>query len=165
MKKKIGLAILIALIVFIAINIYLYVYVPKGQEWDLKYSNLKIENIEGKVKSEKAELTNNGLATRCNFASDGDSISYTFDIINDGTIDAKLKIDPIQLKLDYFFKKHIKYDLHYIDGSDVKKGDMIKVGETKSFRVTLTYNQSDMGATLDSQFYESNLVLLYLQKR
>ena len=159
------LGIIGAILIFIAVWVFLYVYVPNGQEWDLKYNNLKIENIEGRTKSEKAEFTNNGLFTRCNFSSYGDSITYTFDIINDGTIDAKLKLDPIQLKLDYYLKGHIKYILLYSDGSEVKKGDIIKAGESKSFRVNITYNQGDTGATMDSQFYESNLYLMFLQKR
>ncbi len=165
MKKIIGLAILIVVVVLVLVCLFLYVYVPKGQEWDIKYTNLQRINAEGNVRAEKAELTKHGLMTRTNFSTNGDSIEYTFDIINDGTIDAKLKFNPFNLKFDYYFKKHIKYSAKYLDGTDIKKGDIIKAGETKTIKVTIIYDNESGLASIDSQFYESELYLMFLQKR
>ena len=165
MKRLIFLIIGGILIIIAGVLAYMYVYVPKGEEFDLKFTNLQRFNKSNTTEEEKAELTDHGLSTRTSFQKAGDSIDYTFDVINDGTIDAKLGFDPIKLKSDMYFKKHIKYSITYNNGSEVKKGDEIKAGETKTFKVHIEYSSKADLATIDSQFFESNIYLLYLQNR
>ena len=162
------LILLILGIIIIILGIYLafkYIYVPKGQEFDIKYTHLERFNISGSIEEQKAELTDHGLVTRTSFSKTGDYLDYSFDVINDGTINAKLGWDPIKLKSDMYFKGHITYTITYQDGTEVKKGDELNVGETKTFKVHIEYkNKADL-ATIDSQFYESDIYLLYLQNR
>ena len=165
MKRLILLIIAVILIVLGIVFWYKYIFVPKGQEFDIKYTNLSRSYVNGGVEEQKVDLTEHGLATRTSFQKTGDSVDYTFDVINDGTIKAKLAWDPIKLKSDMYFKGHIIYTIQYIDGKDIKKGDELNPGETKTLKVHIEYkNKADL-ATIDSQFYESDIYLLYLQNR
>ena len=165
MKKIIILVILGLIVIYALIFSFKYIYVPKGQEFDIKYTNLQRTGKVGGAQEEKAELTDHGFETRSNFQKSGDALEYTFDVVNDGTINAKLKMDPIYLKADMYLKKHIKYQITYTDGTEVKKNDELNAGETKTMKVKFTYeNDADL-ATVDSQFYETNVYLLYLQNR
>ena len=165
MKKIVFLVIGVILIIIGIIFAYKYIYVPNGQEFDIKYTNLLRSNVKGSVEESKVELTKHGLATRTTFTKSGDAVDYSFDVINDGTINAKLFTNPIKLKKDMYFKKHIIYTIKYSDGNDVKKGDELKTGETKTIKVHIEYKQSSDFATMDSQFYESEIYLPYFQNR
>ena len=165
MKRLILLIIGVILIISGIVLWYKFIYVPKGQEFDIKYAHLQRFNIDGKIDEQKVELTEHGLITRTSFSKTGDYIEYSFDVINDGTINAKLGWDPIKLKSDMYFKGHIIYTITYEDGTEVKKGDELNSGETKTIKVHIEYkNKADI-ATIDSQFYESDIYLLYLQNR
>ena len=164
-KRLISISIFGVLVLFGAIYYFNYIYVPKGEEFDLKYTNLGVAGTVGDIQEEKKEFTGHGLYTRTKFLRAGDAIEYTFDIINDGTITAVLKRDPMYLKLDQYTKKHIEYSILYSNGDKIKKGDTIEVGETKSFKVRLTYKNSPEFESIDSDFYESNTYLMYVQQR
>ena len=164
-KKLIGVGILVFLVVYGCVYYFKYIYVPSGEEFDLKYSNLVSMDLVGDAQEQKVEFTNHGLYTRTKFLKSGDTVEYHFDIINDGTITAELKRDPIYLKLDQYTKKHIEYLITYLDGSKIKKGDIINPGETKSFKVKITYLRDSDFADINSTFYESNTYLMFMQKR
>ena len=165
MKRLIMLIIIIILFIIAGVFAFKYIYVPKGEEFDLKYTNLRKYNTNGTVEEQKVELTKHGLETRTSFQKTGDSVDYTFDVINDGTINAKLAFDPIKLKSDMYFKGHIIYTINYLNGDELKKGDELNAGDTKTFKVHIEYKNNADLATIDSQFYESNIYLLYLQNR
>ena len=164
-KKIIALSILSVILVFAAVWIFKYVYVPSGQTFNIIYTNLIKKDVKGNAVDELAELTNNGFKTRTVFTKAKDGVEYLFDVVNDGTIDAKLKFAPIYLKLDQYTKKHIEYKITYADGKEIKKGDELKSGETKTIKVSITYLHNADFATQNSQFYESNTYLMYLQNR
>jgi len=163
MKKYIGIAISVIIVIYIGIFYYNNFYVPDGEEFDIKYTNLRVMESVGDPTEEKHELTDHGLYTRTNFIKNGDKVEYMFDVINDGTLDAILKYDPIQLSTDYYFKKHITYKMIYTDGTPVRKDDELNSGETKTIIVTIEYSVADF-ASRDSQFYESNSYLWFVRK-
>lgn len=165
MKRLIILIILGLIVIYALIFAFKYIYVPKGQEFDIKYTNLQKTGKVGGASEEVAELTEHGFKTRSNFQKSGDALEYTFDVVNDGTINAKLKMNPIYLKADMYLKKHIKYQITYANGDEVKSGDELNAGETKTLKVKFVYeNDADL-ATVDSQFYETDVYLMYLQNR
>ena len=162
-KKLIGLAILVLLVIG-GISYYVdFVYVPKGQTFSIKYLNVERLNVVGSPNEEKVELTNRGLYTRTNFTYGQEELYYKFDVTNDGTLDAKLKYKPLFLKTDMYFKDNISYKITYIDDGEVLEGDSLRVGETKTFKVTIKYHTSE-SPTQNSQFYESLVWLVYVRK-
>ena len=165
MKKIITLVILIGVFIYAGVFYYRFVYVPKDETWRLIYSSFKRSDIIGNVKEGKAELKDDGLYTMTTFTKAGDIVEYSFTISNDGSIDAILYKDPIHLKADYYFKKHIKYEITDKDRNPILKGDVIASGEVKTIIVRITYLKDSDFATRDSFFYESRVFLPYVQKR
>ena len=165
MKRIISKLILLAIIIFLGIGYYKYIYVPKGEIYDVKYLNLKTINSVGDISEKKLSLTDKGLNLRLGFTKINDSITYTFDITNDGTIPVKLIKDPIFFGTDIYFKKHIFYNLTDISDNQIKSGDVIEPGDTKKVKLQITYLKDADIVTQDSQNFETNLIFLYLQDR
>lgn len=165
MKRMIILIVILVIVGIIGWFWLTYINVPKGQEFDVKFVNLRQSGLNGDTSAEKADLKDNCFQTRTSFVKKGDSVEYLFDVINDGTLNAKLFFDPLYFKADMYFKKHIAYSIKYSDGQDIKKGDELKPGDTKTVRVRISYENNADIATIDSQFYESKACLLYLQNR
>ena len=162
-KKILGIGFIVVFIGAIIWYYMTFVYVPKGEEFDIKFLNIDNIKVEGEPKQEKAEFTKNGFYTRTKFVTSDEELYYKFDVMNDGTLDAVLKFNPIFTKTDMYFKKHIKYKITYIDDSEVKAGDTLNAGETKTFKVAIKYTKSD-SPTQNSEFYESNVLLVYVRK-
>ncbi len=162
-KKIIGIGILVVIVLSVVWWYFTFKYVPKGEEFDLQYSNLELLNSTGEPEQEKYEIRKFGLYTRTYFNVNNEELIYTFEILNDGTLDAKLKYAPIYLRTDMYFKKHIKYDITYLDGKEIKAGDEIKSGETRAFKVKIHFNSPDV-ASQNAQFYESYIGLIYVRK-
>lgn len=165
MKKKIMILVIVILVVLVGVGVYKYVYVPKGEIYDIKFLNLKKTNVIGDASEEKGELSDYGLHTRLKFVNVKDSITYTFDITNDGTIKGKLVNDPIIFGTDAYFKKHIYYELTDINGDKINKGDIIEPGDTKKVKLTVTYQSVPDIATQDSSNFEVSIYFLYLENR
>lgn len=165
MKKKILIVLLIILVILVGLGVYKYIYVPKGEIYDIKYLNLKKSSVVGNAEEEKGELNDYGLHTRVKFLNIKDAITYTFEIVNDGTIEGKLAMDPIISGTDKYFKKHIYYELTDMSGNHITKGDIIKPGETKKVKFTVQYQSSPDIATRDSDCFETSIYFLYLESR
>lgn len=165
MKKKISIIIVVILIALLGYGYYKYFYVPKGEVFDVKYLNLKKINITGDVTEEKGILGDLGLHTRLKFTQPKDSLTYSFEIVNDGTITAKLMGDPILFGTDNFFKKHIFYELTDNNNEKIKSGDVIKPGETKKVNFKVTYIKDPDFATQDSSNFEVGVYFLYLEDK
>src|SRR5574344_832644 len=160
MKKKIFLAILILIIVMVAWTVFKYFYVPSGQMWHMKYQNLKQVELNGNTTVKVEELKDMSLHIRLGFVNTNDFITYQFDIQNDGTIPAKLVKDPFLFGLDSLTKKYVLTDIRNSDGSEIKTGDVINPGETKTITFKIIYSAAADIPTQDSQNYEVTLYLL-----
>lgn len=165
MKKKVIIIILVILLSIVVFGYYKYIYVPSGQTFRIKYMDLKKET-NGSVSIVKEEIRNYSFHTRVTFTKVGDSITYYFDILNDGSIPAKLIRKPIYFGVDNIFKKYIFSKITYADDSDINKGDVINPGERRSFKYQISYyDDSSSLPDKDGIHFESSIYLLYLQDR
>ena len=74
-----------------------------------------------------------------NFSKKTDSINYEFTVVNDGNVSMKLADMVYDFSYD---KSQVQYELSYLDGSVVKKGDVLAPNTSK--RMILKYsNLSD----------------------
>ena len=74
-----------------------------------------------------------------NFNKKNDSINYEFTVVNDGNVSMKLADMVYDFSYD---KSQVQYELSYLDGSVVKKGDVLAPNTSK--RMILKYsNLSD----------------------
>ena len=165
--KKVGLVALIIgglVVLLILVGIYKYVYVPKGEVFRIKYIDLTKE-VEGHTNEIVGEFTNSGFHTRLGFQSVGDSITYTFVIVNDGTIEGKLFRDPIIIGKDNVLKNNVTRFLYYKDGGEIKKGDTLKPGERVTIEYKVIYSDSEMFSYSDGNHFEVTILFPYLQNR
>ena len=155
-----------SIILIIGCFIYFkYIHVPNGETFRIKFMDLKKE-INGKVGIVTEETRNYSFHTRVTFTKVGESITYYFDILNDGSIPAKLIKDPMYIGFDNIFKKYIYSTITYADDTPIKKGDVINVGERKSFKYYISFAED--GSSIpdkDGYHFESSVYLLFLQDR
>lgn len=128
----------------------------KAHNWDIHFENLQQETITG---NNSAEIIKNAVIEKdttkitgldVSLKKPGDFVSYTFDIKNDGEINARLTTLNIGTPIcnpDSLICKDIEYTLKYANGSDIKVTDMINKGQLKKVKLTIKYKETSTQST------------------
>ncbi len=146
--------------------------------WDVHFENLHKVNLIGeasetvtpKLRDKLTSISNFDL----NFYQPGDGAIYTFDVVNDGGLDAYISSITIPKPIcssnvinDYSNSKlvcdNLVYNLSYGDGSSVNIDDTLLSGTTKTLKLTLKYS----GKSLPSNPVEISglgITIIYSQK-
>lgn len=135
----------------------------KKSSWSVKFSNLsdarlyntQYGNEVGAIEVVKPKINGNDTVISdfyAIFTNPGDSISYEFDVVNSGTFNAKISTFKLPTPkctgtgenavIDAKnVCNHLSYTLKYVDGVDVKVGDVLlsQKNNTKRMVLTLTY--------------------------
>lgn len=151
----------------------------KSNTWDIHFENLKSTVTGNATLSQDNPLTIISNSTTIsgsvgNLSLPGDSIVYTFDIANKGTISAQLSADPIISSPECSSNdatgatvvcENVIYTLTYADGSKIKTGDILEKGEKKAAKLTLSLKDS-MSSVPSAEVDITNIaaVLNYNQK-
>ena len=124
--------------------------------WKIKFNNLSDATITGNALVTTAPTIQSDTHIG-NYAvkltKPGDTVVYTFDVVNSGTIDAELSsYDFAQPTIAgtgataeadaEIVRNNLVYTLTYADGSAVKQGDTLAKDETKSLKLTVGYNST-----------------------
>lgn len=128
----------------------------KSAKWNIHFENLN-SSVIGKAKLS----SNNQLAiindsttisgSVGNLYLPGDSIIYTFDIVNGGTIPAVLSISPtisapecssLSMTSSNDVCSNVEYTLTYDDGTDIRTGDYLDKGEKRAAKLTLSLKET-----------------------
>ena len=143
-----------------------------SSKWDIHFNNLSSPTLTGTAKVLTAPTIQAGT-TIGNYSvqllAPGDSVSYTFDVVNEGNFNATLttltKNTP-QCTTG-FNCNNLTYTLVYTNGNtNVSNSDTLNAGETKTMKLTLTFNASNNSsvlATSDSTVSNLGITLLYSQ--
>lgn len=116
-------------------------------KWDIHFENLVKKSSTAQVISEP-KISNSrtiisGLNVRLN--KPGDYVTYTFDIVNAGDINAKLydfnRSNPI-CEPSSAICDSIIYSLKYTDGTAIKVSDKLRVNERRNVTMTVKLNDS-----------------------
>lgn len=101
--------------------------------WNIKFNNIIIEegSQEGKI-----DFTDNNLSLEVELSKETEYYEFTIDIENSGTLNAKL--DTINLAIDNP-KNILKYQVTYLDGTTIKKGDIIESQSKKTIKIRIDY--------------------------
>lgn len=71
----------------------------------------------------------------------GDSFTFTTEFSNNGTIDAK--VDTVtKSNLNATAQRFLTYDVTYANGNAVTTGDLLRAGESVTFKVSVTYKST-----------------------
>jgi plastocyanin len=115
----------------------------KGSQWSVYFTNLQSAKLTGQAKSTKADITTS--TTKFDFSVElvkpGDSVSYTFDVINAGAIDAKLSSITIT-GVDDANASNVTYTLTKEDGSVLAVNDALASGDSQTLLLTVTYDET-----------------------
>lgn len=173
-RKKIFKFALIALIVsvlgitivYAAMSKNIISIYPKQKDWNIHFANLSKAKINGSayiVRHPRLTCTHIGDFA-VSLSKPGDSITYEFDIVNEGSIDAKIGFytgdtylclprkhdtncdwdgDGFNSKEDlHKINENITYRLYYKDTkSKIRVGDILKKKSSKRVVLVLSYNE------------------------
>ncbi len=112
-------------------------------KWGIKFENLsepvKVGTVTttGTAKIEETKSAEiNGI--NVSLSTPGDKVVYTVDLVNEGTINAK--IDKIEkTKLTSGQQKYLTFKVTDKNGKEVSKGDILSAGETRNLTITIEF--------------------------
>ena len=126
----------------------------KEESWDITFANMSSKISNGAVQNIVPTLNATYIGDFDITLGNGDSITYTFDVVNNGTMDAKIgtitvasflcngtAINPSdKLNDETLACNNIQYQLTYENDSNLQIGDTLLVGETKKMKLKISYN-------------------------
>lgn len=131
----------------------------KANVFDITYDN--IIKLDGNSSVDAKNDTNIKLATELNLP--GDYTEFLVDITNNSNKDAM--IDKIVKEgLTEKQKKYLDYSIRYLNGEEVKAGDVFNRGETKTAKVRIEYlkdiSKDDLPAADEDINYSFNIIMV-----
>lgn len=162
----------------------------KGAKWSVKFANLSTSNKVGGATVEKETGTETEKTAKIvgdttielpkiTLTKPGDTVSYTFDVVNDGTIDAKITAIPTYEKtitatasdasVNAADKKLVEdnliFTLTYENGTEVALNDeLLNGGNSKKMKITIGYGDTTSIPTNDVEISNLKVTLTYGQK-
>ncbi len=127
--------------------------------WDVGIVSISENSTEGYANSLNSTVINKFSAKfNVELQMPNDKVTYTINVKNEGTIDAKL--NSITIMPEDYNEGFIIYD---IEG--IKAGEILSVGQSKAFTLSVMYNSDAMGQPQKEELTkEINLILDYIQK-
>ena len=186
-KKDILLILLLLFMIFILsivtvtytfnskiIDIVGFTGVYRETSWKVDFDNISLDR-EGSIYVEDISASNTSIKDfDITFIRPGDAFTIRLDIVNNGTLDAKLETFKISnivctynngSSADDYCDKHISYSIKYKDGSSIKKDDVLDAGETKTVVFKMSY--ADNAPVLYDEVIsidDMNMSFVYVQK-
>ena len=123
--------------------------------WNIHFTKVLTPKAEGYAEGGKATLNSDSTVLTVSegvLKVPGDTITYVFDVINEGDIDAE--VETVLTTIDNckasdnttdvtMYCDKIKYDLVYQDTKEeVKKNDRLLKGESKTLNLIITYDKN-----------------------
>ncbi len=114
-----------------------------ASKWGIKFENLSEPVKVGTASASgtaKIEETKSAEITGINvsLSTPGDRVTYTVDLVNEGTINAKIdKIEKTELTEEQ--QKYLTFKVAYTNGLEVSEGDILSKGETRNLTITIEF--------------------------
>lgn len=135
---------LIVVLLFVAVLIaVMIVYRIKKENLDTSYMwNIQFNNLDVAPGSKEGEinLKDNNLSLNIVFEEELEFYEFTFDVVNSGTLDARVDQVILAVKSD---DNIIKGNVMYDDGKEIKEGDILSSGDTMTIRVRIDYPKQE----------------------
>ncbi len=127
--------------------------------WNVHFENLKNATITGTaVELDKPYIIDKSTSivnVNVKLQQPSDSISYLFDVVNDGGLNAELSSFQIAEPLckgvgdratadAKLVCDHIKYEITYANGSKINVGDTLNVAERKTLKLKLSFSGTQL---------------------
>lgn len=148
-----------------------------GHEWSINFANNDYGSTTGSAIAGSIYLKSTSIVIMdAKLNKPGDSVTYTFDVVNNGIIDAELSsitnLSPIftgsgndKVNDENIIRNNYIYSLTYEDGSKINIKDELKVGEKVRMKLTMAYKR-DVLDTPNNPVTITNTgtTLVYVQK-
>jgi len=149
-----------------------------SSNWNVHFENLSKVLELGSVEEISAPVIQNNSTSITNydvvFNSNNSSITYKFDVVNSGSIDAEISSITVGKPVCSSSSNHdtldasnvcdnINYYLTYEDNSNVSEGDEIAAGERISLLMNLEYTGSNLPQNI-VDISNLNITIIYSQK-
>lgn len=154
----------------------------KSSSWQVRFENLSTVTKTGTATQVTAPTINTNDTNigdyDVTFTTPGDSISYTFDVANNGTFEAEVTSVTIPTPTctgnganavtdAKNVCDNLSYTLTYGDGTAIAVADAIPAGQRKTMKLTLTYSSAVTAEKLasdDVAISNLGITILYSQK-
>ena len=139
---------------------------PSNINWQIEFENLEVDADSIEAITDAHILSNK---TEVNYTIylrvPGEKYSFDVDVVNNGNIDAKI-YDTVLTGLNSTQMKYIKYKVTYKDGTTIKEGDTLLVGEKKKIHLEIEYLEDIEVEDLPDTDQELNLTykVTYIEK-
>lgn len=110
-----------------------------GNTWDIHFTNCDLVSSSSASISATPIITNDtSISFDITLGLPGDYMEYTVNVVNFGTIDAKIG-SFVMTELDASQQSYLDYTVTYLDGTPVAEGDTLYSQETKALLVHIAY--------------------------
>lgn len=138
----------------------------KGADWSVHFdtTSLSEPTLTGSATVlNPATITITQIDIDVSLTKPNDSVVYTFDVVNDGTLDAKLSADPTFSGISEASAKNVSFTLTYLDGTEIKANDELNAKTTRHLKLTVSMNDVTSVEKEDA-ILNLSATLLYVQK-
>lgn len=147
-------------------------------KWSVHFQNLSNANLKGTALEVTKPILQKDSTSISNFdvqfINANDGVTYTFDVINDGDLDAKVSSIVIPRPIcngigensyndSNLVCANFSYSLTYGDGTKIQVGDILRKGQSKSFTLKLEYLGTQLPQNV-VEISELSIALIYVQK-
>lgn len=149
-----------------------------SSNWNINFKNGQCSKTGGAIVGNITTTGTSVTVTESTFTAPGDTVTCTFDVVNDGTIDAKVSsiTIPAVTALTYtgsgaaketdetLVKGNMEYSVTYSDNSPIQTNDTLTAKETKNLKLTLKYKDEAVALPVaDVSITNINATLVYEQ--
>ena len=138
----------------------------KGANWSVHFDTTSLSEAAIVGSAEvvaPATISVTNITLDVSLVQPKDSITYTFDVVNDGSLDAKLSAAPTLTGIDEALAKNVSFSLTYADNTAILANDELNVGDTKKLKLVVSMNDVEEVSAEDATLNLS-ATLLYVQK-
>lgn len=134
--------------------------------WDIRFNNLRImDGSVAPINAAKIDKTETKITYEVSLTGPGDYYSFKADIVNRGSIDAKIS-EIINQGITDRQKRYLEYSVLYEDGKSINVNDTLLAGETKTVTVLVRFledlNAEDLPST--AQTLDLSYQIIYVEK-
>lgn len=109
--------------------------------WNIQFENIqKDEDSVTAIKEAEIDESKTGIEYEIALNTLGDFYSFSVDISNTGTMDAKI-YDIIEKTITDEQRNYIEYYVRYTNGDEIKKDDTLDAGEKKNVTVMVRFRE------------------------
>ena len=129
-------------------------------KWGIKFENLSDGKTSGDAIINDTAVIADDLVTINNIdvslSTPGDSITYTVDLVNEGTINAEIySIETPTLTEEQ--ERYLNFIVTYDDGQEVKQGDILEQSSRKNITIKIEFDKDITESDLPKEAQEISL--------